>query len=1428
MSKLPKVLLGLLAFLFLFTALGLSPVSSKTYQALSKTETAGLFQNFRTAFQEDLLMSFSRPSTDPAQEGAVAMTTYAVSQKVLRFYFREIPEQVSKKVLIETVKLGYRLLNSPNSAYVLLDTLEKLSVAQANQIAFAWLTQNDLKAAGGDIDIPYTSYQGKDETLHFQYILIYRPLSSNTAQVVANFYSPKPVIPIDARGYLPWPFQAWRQEGLEKLNPFVVQIEGKVQKNYAAYTWLKEPQVTANFPSFVPEFSFQTSHLDIWHPFSWLKKRWSSLIKPQSEIVITPQEPSPSPDLQELKTTVQSLKAVVNQQLAASKPSPQTQSSQTQSSELVKAFKELAQTLTQQNQENSETWQQIRQIAQSQAELAKIQAEHNNNSSGPTTEKKQKEEPPSNQTSAPLCSTDNLPQPAWNKVIFNEINWMGNQSSPNNEWMELKNISSQTINLENWQIFNENRRLVIHFGAKDKILPHHFFLLERSDDQSVPSQKADKIYQGGLKNSNEALYLFDNQCQLQDFVQANPKWPGGDVSSHRTMERKADFEWQTSQNVGGTPKAANSTGYHPQLQPQSSVQPNPQLNPQPSSQHSAPVDNYPPVANAGPDQTLEFNKPIILDASQSGDNVGIVSYKWDTNGDSLWNITQTEPVLTLKAGTFSPGKHLVTLQVADAAGQTDTDQVIITILEIPKILINEVQTAGENSHDEFVELFNPNDREVDLTGWSLKKKTASGQEASLVSAKAFQGIIPARGYFLIVPPATDADQGYQGKEPADIYYSNHSSSVADNNTILLYNPLGNISDKVGFGKNVTDFEGAAYPKNPPVGFSLGRKWDDDQQSSLDSDNNADDVVIGIPTPKAQNQAYKKPSFDNVKFTLADSQSGSVELTTQPQVKVNIENDDEATAWFLAENQETAPAADDSHWLTEKPSHFTLSSGDGKKSISLWLKDRQGTISPQATATIILDENPPQAVLDLKLYPTKNNGEILLTWTAPGQSSGPAAAKYLLKESDQPITEDTWEGASDVAQNLAPQPPGQGESFVVTGLDSAKTYYFALKAQDQWGVLSPISNSPSRRAIAAQGTPDDPYVITNCQGLQNINQDLNASYVLVHSLDCAATLNWNNGLGFDPLGDEKIPFTGSLDGQGFTIDNLHINRTTNKADGWDVGFIGKAKAGADIKNLGLRNADIKGYKYVGGLIGFAQSFANAEPIQVDNCYTTGHLASSENQGEEGYIGGLIGNAQNTTINKSWSSMEIEASQTKVVGGLIGEMNLQSKVEHSFAKGKVQGNQDIGGLIGRLRSGTSVSQCWTQGEVAGDQAGGFVGITEGNIQNSYAQTKVTVTGQTGGGFAALAQGSIQNPAIFTHCYATGYVHGEQSNIQKAGFLNKASHARQTGCYWDVNASGQELSGGKAIGLTTAQMKDKTSFSDWDFETIWKIEEGSYPHF
>jgi len=144
------------------------------------------------------------------------------------------------------------------------------------------------------------------------------------------------------------------------------------------------------------------------------------------------------------------------------------------------------------------------------------------------------------------------------EVIFNEICWMGDKDSSYNEWIELKNVSGKEIDLNGWQLKNKDEKIKI--VLEGKIKKDGFFILERGED-ALPEIESDFVFKGAIKNEDEALFLFDKDCNLEDEVFANPNWPAGDNLTKRTAERKKDFSWQTSQNPGGTPKAENSQGF---------------------------------------------------------------------------------------------------------------------------------------------------------------------------------------------------------------------------------------------------------------------------------------------------------------------------------------------------------------------------------------------------------------------------------------------------------------------------------------------------------------------------------------------------------------------------------------------------------------------------------------------------------------------------------------------------------------------------------------------------------------------------------------------------------------------------------------------------------------------------------------------------
>jgi len=148
-------------------------------------------------------------------------------------------------------------------------------------------------------------------------------------------------------------------------------------------------------------------------------------------------------------------------------------------------------------------------------------------------------------------------------VVINEIAWMGTTSSYNDEWIELYNNSSEEINLKGWTLKSEDGCPEI--PLRGAIPSKGFFVLERTDDDTLPQIKANLIYKGALNNEGESLILIDKEGKIIDAVSCAKGWFVGDNQTKRTMERKSPdnsgssrTNWQTSQFSGGTPGALNS------------------------------------------------------------------------------------------------------------------------------------------------------------------------------------------------------------------------------------------------------------------------------------------------------------------------------------------------------------------------------------------------------------------------------------------------------------------------------------------------------------------------------------------------------------------------------------------------------------------------------------------------------------------------------------------------------------------------------------------------------------------------------------------------------------------------------------------------------------------------------------------------------
>lgn len=169
----------------------------------------------------------------------------------------------------------------------------------------------------------------------------------------------------------------------------------------------------------------------------------------------------------------------------------------------------------------------------------------------------------SNLTSTASSPTSTVSPPATStpagflSVIINEVAWAGTAASANDEWIELYNPGSTSVNLVGWILRSSDGNPTINLTGS--IPPGGYYLLERGDDTTVSDIPADQIYPGdsstALNNNGEVLQLFDPQNRLIDSANSNGfSWPAGLASTFGTMERRgvitdSDTAWITNTGV---------------------------------------------------------------------------------------------------------------------------------------------------------------------------------------------------------------------------------------------------------------------------------------------------------------------------------------------------------------------------------------------------------------------------------------------------------------------------------------------------------------------------------------------------------------------------------------------------------------------------------------------------------------------------------------------------------------------------------------------------------------------------------------------------------------------------------------------------------------------------------------------------------------
>ena len=282
-------------------------------------------------------------------------------------------------------------------------------------------------------------------------------------------------------------------------------------------------------------------------------------------------------------------------------------------------------------------------------------------------------------------------------------------------WMfELKNTGTETIDLAGWILEAADGTPFINLEGN--IATNSYFLLERTDDESVSNITADLIYGNNgsswaLKNSGEYLKLKNDSGAVVDEIDAGEKWPAGDNSTKQTMQL-IDSEWETANPTPGTLNTFSTE--QPPSAPEEASEGEPET-------PTIPFGNQLPIADAGNNIIGFIGQEISFNGASSSDPNGYeLAYSWNMGDGKLIE----KPSFTYKY--LYPGTYLVTLMVYN--GRNYAWDTITVKIQNQEITISEFIPNPIGSDDEeWIEIYNKSDSIIDISNWQLDDEASGSQ-----------------------------------------------------------------------------------------------------------------------------------------------------------------------------------------------------------------------------------------------------------------------------------------------------------------------------------------------------------------------------------------------------------------------------------------------------------------------------------------------------------------------------------------------------------------------------------------------------------------------------------------------------------------------------------------------------------------------------
>ena len=403
----------------------------------------------------------------------------------------------------------------------------------------------------------------------------------------------------------------------------------------------------------------------------------------------------------------------------------------------------------------------------------------------------------------------------------------------------------------------------------------------------------------------------------------------------------------------------------------------------------------------------------------------------------------------------------------------------------------------------------------------------------------------------------------------------------------------------------------------------------------------------------------------------------------------------------------------------------------------------------------------------------------------------------------------------------------------------------LTLKEQAKYLDIVKQRQRGIALLAMGGADTPFQIASAAQLAELAQYVNAGdatfvsahYVLTDDVNLSAYGNWT------PIGTEDQPFMGVFDGQSHVVTGLKIDRAGEGCQGL-FGYVSGTDDAhkAQIKNVAVRDAQIRARAEVGAVVGRYGQFTQGFVEPLENCAMIGGTiqGTSGSMGQSSSVGGIVGRACGEIQRCYATGNIIGADNAREYGGIVGES--YKTVNACYWTGRLSAlgsyANDFGGIVGNAYD--AVTNCYTTGDITGSlnnagMLGSIVGCAMDRVTNCYATGSVKGW-RAIGGIAGQAYGDTYAHATISGCMAlnTSVESNPFYSIGRVVGLTGQESVLNDNYAWDgMRVNGSPVTTGNHDNLNGADLTyDDTNGLSRQFETIfggnsaWTYAENGLP--